>query len=75
MGKSSYTGGKRNNPIQETYDEAQACVSAQDLQCIVSIGAGKSKLKAFGGNWKEVGKILTAIATEIDDTGPHTSTV
>jgi hypothetical protein len=40
----------------------------RDFQCSVSIGAGKSKFKAFGRNLKEVGKSLIAIATETDDT-------
>lgn len=61
-------GGGFNNPVQQALDEAIACWKNRDIQCIISIGTGKSSLKAFGSNIIELGKTLVDIVTEADKT-------
>jgi predicted acylesterase/phospholipase RssA len=61
-------GGGYNNPVQVAFDEANTCFPTRDIDCLVSIGAGKGTLKAFGRNLVEVGKTLIAMATETEET-------
>lgn len=61
-------GGGHNNPVQVAFDEARTCFPSQDIECLVSIGAGKGEVTAFGNNLKQVGKTLVAIATDTDNT-------
>jgi hypothetical protein len=56
------------NPVQVVYDEAKACYPNREIQCIVSIGAGKAALEGFGQSLKAVGETLVAIATDTDET-------
>lgn len=61
-------GGGNNNPVQVAFDEAKICFPSLDIECLVSIGAGKGEVTAFGRNLKQVGKTLVAIATDTDNT-------
>lgn len=59
-----------NNPIEEVLSEARNIWPDADcrIQCIVSVGTGQPALKAFGGNVKQIGKTIVAIATETEQT-------
>ena len=61
-----------NNPVFEVWDQAQLVWGPQPIedriQCLVSIGTGIPKLKAFGDDPYHIGKTLIAIATETEKT-------
>ena len=61
-------GGGYNNPVQVAFDEARVCFPTRDIQCLVSIGAGKAEVAGFGRNLKQVGQTIIAIATDTDNT-------
>jgi predicted acylesterase/phospholipase RssA len=68
-GQSFVDGGAgQNNPIQTAFDEAKTKFPTRDIECIVSIGAGRGALTGFGDNLKQVGQTLIDIATDTDNT-------
>ena len=61
-----------NNPIQELWNQAQSLWGPGSIegrvQCLVSIGTGIPSLNPFRDEALLIGKILTAIATETEQT-------
>jgi hypothetical protein len=60
----------RNNPVESVLTEARSLWrnATSRIQCLVSIGTGKSQLRDFGNNLVEVKRTLVALATETEDT-------
>lgn len=60
----------RNNPVESVLAEANSlwADAASRIQCLVSIGTGKSEFRDFGNNLAEIKRTLVALATETEDT-------
>lgn len=60
----------RNNPVESVLAEASSLWkdATSRIQCLVSIGTGKSQLRDFGNNLTDVKRTLVALATETEDT-------
>ena len=60
----------RNNPVEAVLAEANSIWkdAPSRIQCLVSIGTGKSQFRDFGSNLIEMKRTLVALATETEDT-------
>ncbi|KAM7184541.1 hypothetical protein V8F20_012187 [Naviculisporaceae sp. PSN 640] len=55
-----------NNPVRQVYSEARRIWPNSQIQCLVSIGTGKHRIRAFGDDLKEVARTLVRMATETE---------
>ena len=72
IGSQEFVDGAtgRNNPVESVLAEASAIWpdARSRIQCLVSIGTGKSEFRDFGDNLAEIKRTLVALATETEDT-------
>ncbi|KAK0629270.1 acyl transferase/acyl hydrolase/lysophospholipase, partial [Bombardia bombarda] len=73
IGNQDFVDGAtgRNNPVESVLAEASEIwgPDAKDrIECLVSIGTGKSEFRDFGDNLAELKRTLVALATETEQT-------